>query len=535
MAETFKVLVADDLSDRGVAILRSSKRIEVDVKVGLKPAELLPIIGAYHGLVVRSATKVTAPILEAASRLRIVGRAGIGVDNIDVSAATRQGVIVENTPTGNAVTTAEHAIALLMALARRIPQAHASMKAGKWEKKRFQGTEVLDKTLGIVGLGNIGRVVADRGRGLKMKVVAHDPFISGEAAKALGAELVPLEELYRRSDFISLHVPALPDTRGMIDAAALARMKRGVFIINASRGEIVDEAALLAALDSGQVAGAAIDVYLKEPPEVTDPLVNHERVVCTPHLGASTEEAQAKVAVEVAEQMVAFFDRGEIRNAVNVPAILPEILPRLAPWADLATRLGALAGQLRAGEVGIDELEVEMVGEIAELGAHALSRAAVAGLLRTFMGVPVNEVNAAVVAAERGLKIVEVKRSAGRTYANALGVRTRGKAGTRFVQGIILDVGERPEPRVVRIDDFALEAAPEGRVLMVRNADRPGVIGAVGTLLGARGINVARLNVGLDQNGNALMLWNVADELDAALLGAIRTLPNVQAAQQVTW
>jgi D-3-phosphoglycerate dehydrogenase len=531
----FKVLVADDLSPRGVDILRAAKSaIEVDVKVGLKPAELMQMIGAYDALVVRSATKVTAEILEVAGNLKIIGRAGIGVDNIDVRAASRRGIIVENTPSGNATTAAEHALCLLMSMARFIPQATASMKGGKWEKKRFQGVEISDKTLGVVGLGNIGRIVADRARGLKMKVVAYDPFISAEAAERLGAELVTLDELYARSDFITLHTPLTPETKNLIGAAALAKMKPGVYIVNAARGGIVDEDALLAALDSGKVAGAALDVFVVEPPETGCKLVAHERVVSTPHLGASTDEAQEKVAVEVAEQIVAYVERGEVRNAVNAAPLPPEQRGRVAPWLDLGGRLGLLLGQLVPRGGSIDEVDIEVSGELAELAGTAVARAALAGLLRSFCDVPVNEVNAPLIAAERGLRVAEVKRARGDDFAAAISLCARGAMGARLVKGTIFHVGEQPEARVVRIDDYVLDAQPEGRILFIRNADRPGVIGGVGTLLGQRGINVGRLHVGRGrQKGMAIMLWQVDAELGPALLDEVRGLAHIEHAQQV--
>jgi D-3-phosphoglycerate dehydrogenase / 2-oxoglutarate reductase len=534
MPDMFKVLIADDLSPRGVEILKGCRKIDVDVKVGLKPADLLATIGGYHGLVVRSATKVTADVLEAAHKLRIVGRAGIGVDNIDVKAASRRGVIVENTPSGNATTAAEHAICMLASMARFVPQATASMKAGKWEKKKFQGVELTDKTLGIVGLGNIGRIVAERARGLAMNVVAFDPFIGKDAAERLGVELATLDELYARADFITLHTPLTPETKNLIDAGALAKMKRGVYLVNAARGGIVDEDALLAALDSGRVAGAALDVFVKEPPDAGSKLVAHERVICTPHLGASTDEAQEKVAVEVAEQFVAFVERGEVKNAVNAAAVRPELLTRVTPWLELAGKLGSLLAQILPRGVGVDELEIDTSGEIAELAGTPVARAALAGMLRSFCDIPVNEVNAALVADERGLKVVEVKRARGVNFAAAIALRARGPSGTRAVKGTIFHVGDTGEPRVVQIDDYVLDATPEGRLLLIRNNDRPGVIGAVGTLLGQRGINVARLHVGRGRSrGNALMLWQVDADIDAALLADVRKLPHVEAADSV--
>lgn len=535
MKEKFRVLVADDLSARGVDLLRSSSHVQVDVKVGLKPGDLLPLIGEYDGLVVRSATQVTAELLEAATRLKIVGRAGIGVDNIDVKAASRRGIVVENTPSGNATTTAEHAICLLLSMARHIPQATASMKGGKWEKKKFQGTELFAKTLGVVGLGNIGRIVVDRARGLKMKVVVYDPFIAKDVVDSLGAELVTLDDLYGRADFITVHTPLTPETKGLIGAAAFAKMKTGVLLVNCARGGIVDEDALLAALNSGKVGGCALDVFLKEPPDAGSPLLQHERLVCTPHLGASTDEAQEKVAIEVAEQMVAFVERQEIKNAVNVAPVRPEVQSRIQPWLDLVAKLGALIGQIHPRGAGIDELEVEVVGEVAEMGVTPVSRAALAGLLRTFMDIPVNEVNAPILASERGLRVVEVKRHRGVDFAAAVGLRTRGASGTRLVRGTIFHVGDQNEARIVQIDDFVLDAAPEGKILLLRNADQPGVIGAVGTLLGERGINVARLHVGLDKvHKTAIMLWNVDAALEPKVVDDVRRLNHIQSVEQVT-
>jgi D-3-phosphoglycerate dehydrogenase len=532
--DTFKVLIADDLSPRGIAILKAGTGISVDVKVGLKPAELVGIIGGYHGLVVRSATKVTAEILEAAGQLKIVGRAGIGVDNIDVRAASRRGVIVENTPSGNATTAAEHALCLLLSMARHIPQATASMKAGRWDKKRFQGVEITDKTLGLIGVGNIGRIVCERARGLKMNVVAYDPFIGKEAAERLGAELVTLDELYARADFVTIHTPLTPETKNLINAEALAKMKPGVYLVNAARGGIVDEDALLAALDSGRVAGAALDVFVKEPPEPGSKLVAHERVVCTPHLGASTDEAQEKVAVEVAEQIVAFVTRGEVKNAVNLTAVRAELLPRVAPWLDLAGKLGSLLAQILPRGVGIDEVEIEIAGDIGEVAAAPVARSALAGLLRSFCDVPVNEVNAHLIADERGLRVVEVKRPRGVNFSAEVTVRSRAASGSRSVRGTIFQIGEQSEPRIVQIDDFVLDAAPEGRLLLVRNVDRPGVIGAVGTLLGARGINVARLHVGRGRaRGTAVMLWQVDAALDAGALDEVRRVAHIESAEQV--
>ena len=527
----FKVLVADDISRRGVDILRASPRIELDVKIGLAPGDLGEIIGAYHGLVVRSATKVTAKLLDSAVALRIIGRAGIGVDNIDVAAASRRGVIVENTPGGNATTAAEHALCLLLSMARFVPQATASMKGGKWDKKRFQGVEITDKTLGVVGLGQIGRIVCDRARGLHMNVLVYDPFVGAEAAERVGAELVTLDGLCARADFITLHTPLTPETKGLIGAAAIARMKRGVYLINAARGGLIDEEALLGALDSGHVAGAALDVFTQEPPPPGAKLVGHDRVICTPHLGASTDEAQERVALEVAEQIVAFAERGEVRNAVNAPGVRPKLVPRVAPWIDLGQKLGGLLAQLLPRGVGIDEVEIETTGEIADLAGDTVGSAALTGLLGSFSDGPVNDVNSRLLAEERHLPVIEVRRPRGQNFESVVTLRSKGASGARAVAGTIFHIGDHAEPRLVQIDDTVVDATLEGRLLLIRNVDRPGVIGAVGTLLGQRGVNVARLHVGRARG--AVMVWQIDAELDTATLDAVRRLPHIESAEQV--
>jgi D-3-phosphoglycerate dehydrogenase len=532
MAEKHRVLIADDLSSRAVEILSKEPSISVEVKTGLKGPELIQALKGVEGLAVRSATKVTAEVLAAAPDLKIVGRAGIGVDNIDVKAASRRGVVVMNTPSGNAITTAEHALFLLCALARHIPQATASMKKGQWEKKKFQGTELFDKTLGIIGLGNIGRIVATRALGLKMKVLAYDPFLTQDAAENLGVELGSLDEIWKRADAITIHTPLNDQTRGLVGRDALKKMKDGVLIVNAARGGIVDEAALLEALNAGKVAGAALDVFAEEPPAKDHPLVLHDKVICTPHLGASTEEAQEKVAVEVAEQLVAYLTRGEIKNAVNLPAIAVEQQARLAPFVDLASKMGHLLGQICST---VEKVELEVVGEIAEAGTKLLGGAALAGLLRPHLDVPVNEVNARLLATERGLRFSETTRSQGQNFTSSVAVRVSGKDGERSIQGTVFSTQSGPQARIVRIDNFYVEVVPEGRHLVLRNEDRPGVIGAVGTLLGTRGINVSRMQVGLDQPKKvALQLWNVDADVDAATLDAIRKVPGVTSATVVS-
>jgi len=535
----FRVLISDEMSNRAAEILAASPAIEVDVRFGLAASDLKAIIGDYDGLLVRSRSKVTADVIEAGKRLKIIGRAGIGVDNIDVTAASRRGVIVENAPSGNAVTTAEHALCLLLSLARHIPQATASMKNGKWEKTKFSGVEIMGKTLGVMGLGNIGRIVADRARGLQMKVVAFDPFIGREAAARLGVELCDLDELLARADFVTIHTPLTADTKGILNAESLAKLKKGALLVNAARGGIVDEAALVAALDSGHLAGAALDVFVEEPTPAGSPLVGHPKVICTPHLGASTDEAQEKVAIEVAEQFVAFAEKGEVRNAVNAAALPPEVRDQLAPWLDLCRKLGTLVGQLAMpregrGEAFIDKLAVEVIGEPSERGASACSGATLVGLLGAFLDVPVNQVNAPIIAQDRAIEVSETRRQRDRDLTSAVAVTATCGDRVRFVKGTLYHVGGRVEARIVQIDDFLVEAQPQGTILVVQNQDRPGVIGAVGSELGRRGINVNSLYVGQDrEKGVALELWCVDSSLDEQVLTAIRALPLIGSAQVV--
>ena len=539
MADKFRVLISDSMSDRAAEVLGASPQVKVDVRFGLTPGDLVAAIGEFDGLLVRSRTKVTADVIEAGKRLKLIGRAGIGVDNIDVAAASRRGIIVENAPSGNSVTTAEHALCLLMSLARHIPQATASLKAGKWEKNKLSGTEIMGKTLGVVGLGNIGRIVADRAQGLKMKVVAFDPFIGREAAERLGVELCDLDQLLRQADFVTIHTPMTAETKGIIDAAALAKMKKGALLVNAARGGIVDEDALLAALESGHLGGAALDVFVKEPPAEGSKLVAHPRLICSPHLGASTDEAQEKVAVEVAEQIVAFAERGEIKNAINLAPIPAEARAQLGPWLDLCHKLGALVGQLAIpregrGEAFIDRLSVEVIGEPSERGVTACTNATLVGLLSTYLDTPVNEINAPLIASDRGLEVTESRRQKDRDLASAIVVTATAGDRVRLVKGTLYHVGHEVQARVVQIDDFLVEAQPAGTVLVVQNQDRPGVIGAVGKVLGDRGINVNSLHVGQDrEKGTALALWCVDAALSDEVLAGIRALALIGSAHVV--
>ena len=503
-----------------VRVLVSDKLAEF--RPGMNEDELCEIIGEYDGLIIRSATQVTPRVVEEANRLRVVGRAGIGVDNVDIPAASRRGIVVMNTPTGNSVTTAEHALALLASLARKIPQAVASMRDGKWEKSKFQGREIAFKTLGIIGLGNIGRIVADRAQGLKMKVIGVDPVMSSERAAELGIELVELDELLKRADFLTIHAPLTPETKNMISDDAFEKMKNSALLVNAARGGIVDEEALARAITDGKIAGAALDVFGKEPIDSGSPLLGLDNVLCTPHLGASTSEAQERVAVEIAEQAIGYLQQGIVRNAVNVPALPQEIAERLKPYLDVAKALGSLVGQL--DPIDVRELRVTCTGEAGELGVTPIARAALAGFLEHHLEEPVNPISAPYEAKERGIRLAEVKEPSDR-YAATVRVTVTGEKGIHTATGT---PGRKGEPRLVGLEGYEIDAVMEGPVVIMRNEDRPGVIGSVGTLLGNRGINVSRMQVGLDeQGGQALALWNVDSLVGGDALDELRAIDYV--------
>ncbi len=523
-----KVLISDAMSDRAAEIFRE-RGVDVDVKTGLKPAELIAIIGDYDGVAIRSSSKVTADVIAAGKNLRVIGRAGIGVDNVDVQAATARGIVVMNTPYGNAITTAEHAISLMLATARQIPEANQSTKAGKWEKNRFMGVEVTGKTLGIIGCGNIGAIVADRGRGLRMKVVAYDPFLSPEKAKELGVERVELDVLFKRADFISLHTPLTDQTRNIIDAAAITKMKQGVRIINCARGGLVVEKDLLAALDSGHVAAAALDVFEVEP-ATDNPLFAHENVIATPHLGASTTEAQENVALQVAEQMADFLIDGAVTNALNMPSLSAEEAALLAPYMKLAEQLGMFAGQLT--ETGIKEVELEYEGVVADLNTKALTSTALCGLLTPLLS-NVNVVSAPSVARERGIRVSETmgpQQGAYHTYMRLTVVtenQRRSVAGTLFADR---------NPRIIQVKGIDLEAELGPHMLYVTNEDKPGFIGRLGTVLGEAGVNIATFHLGREKaQGNAIALIEVDEAISDAVLASVRDIPMVVQAKALNF
>ena len=529
MTEPVRVLIADKMDPKAAAVFRE-RGIEADERPGLSPDGLAAIIGDYDGLAVRSSTRVTAPIMDAAlPRLKVVGRAGIGVDTIDVPAASARGIVVMNTPFGNSITTAEHAIAMLFALAREIPEANQSTQSGKWEKNRFMGVELAGKTLGLIGCGNIGSIVADRAHGLKMKVVAYDPFLSAERAVELGVEKAELDELLSRADFITLHTPLTEQTRGILGREALAKTKPGVRIVNCARGGLIDEGALKEALDSGHVAGAALDVFAVEP-ATNSPLFGTRGLICTPHLGASTTEAQVNVAIQVAEQMSDFLLLGGITNAVNVPSLSAEEAPRLRPYMALAEKLGRLVGQIAGAE--IRSIDVEVEGAAAELNIKPITGAVLAGVMRTWSDT-VNMVNAPYLAKERGLAVREIRNEGEGDYHTLVALTVGTEHGDRRVEGTLF--GNRA-PRLVRIFGVPIEAELAGQMIYIVNDDAPGFIGALGTKLGENRVNIATFGLGRrKEGGEAVALVAVDDPITPELADELHALPGVREVVPLTF
>lgn len=528
---TIKIFVSDDVSDSGLEPLRSAG-FAVEKRTGLSRAELAGALQDCDGLIVRSETKVTADLLDEVTNLRVIGRAGVGVDNIDVPAATIRGIVVMNAPDGNTITTAEHTIALLISLARSIPQANSSLKSGRWERKKFIGVELQGKTLGIVGLGRIGRVVASRARALGMQIVAYDPFIAPEQARDLEIELAPLDDVYARADFLTVHTPLTAETRGLIDREVLGKMKHGARLINCARGGLVDEDALYEALTNGSIAGAALDVFGQEPPPSDHRLLQLDQVIATPHLGASTTEAQEGVAFTVAEQMRDFLLTGALRGAVNVPAISVKEFNLMQPYVALAESLGRFQAQLV--EQAVSEVRIEYAGEIVDLDATPVTRAFLAGLLRD-VSARVNAVNAFLIADERGIKVTTTYVRTSGDSAPAMrteiftGPSSRSLAGTLFGYG-----GQRREGRITEIDGFYLEARPEGHLVVMRNHDVPGVIGRVGTILGEGGVNISRFHLGRrERGGEAVAVIEVDAPLSKDTLQSLRALEQVISAQPI--
>jgi len=490
-----KVLISDNLGEIGIEMFQEAKGIDVDVNVGLSPEELKGIIGNYDALVIRSATKVTEDLLEAATNLKVVGRAGIGLDNVDIPAATKRGIVVMNTPEGNVVTTAEHTIALMLSLTRNVPQGTSSLKEGQWDKKKLQGRELYRKVLGVIGFGKIGSIVADRALGLKMRVIVYDPFITSECIEKAGYKSVSLSELYQQADYITVHIPKLKDTLGLINKKAFGQMKEGVMIINCARGGIINEVDLYDAMNSGKVAGAALDVFETEPP-VGSPLLTLDKFVCTPHLGASTREAQTNVAVAIASQIIDYLQNGTIVNAVNVSSVTGELLVKLSPFLSLADRMGCLQAQLC--NAPIKEVLIEYTGDFQDIDLSPVSTAVLKGLLTPMLKDNVNFVNAPVIAKERGIKVKETFSSESEDYLNLITVQVVTTKKTSTVAGSVFG---KKDGRVVKIDNFRLEMIPYGHLTLINNVDTPGVIGSIGAVIGKYNINIAQMQVGQEKDG----------------------------------
>ena len=528
MEEMKKILVSDPLSKRGLEILEKAKGLKYDLKPGLSPEELKKIIPEYDGIIIRSETKLKGDMIEAGKRLTVIGRAGIGLDNVDLPAATKRGVVVMNTPQENAIAAAEHTIAMILSISRKIPQATASMKAGKWEKKKFMGVELYNKTLGMIGIGVIGTIVADRARGFKMKILGYDPYLSKEVAEKKGVDLVSLDELLSRSDFITVHTPLTDETRNLIDKNAFDKMRGGVIIVNCARGGIINEKDLYDAIKGRKVAGAALDVFEKEP-AVGNPLLELDEVISTPHLGAATEEAQENVAIAIAQQVVDYLIYGEARNAVNMPAVSPDILPLLRPYLRLGEKLGSFLGQI--SNYAIEEVVIEYQGEVVEYGIKPITISVLKGLLTPFVGETVNFVNAPVMAKERGIKITESTSTKAEDFASLIALTARSKMEQNYIAGTLFG---RKELRIVKLNDFLIEALPEGYILLVNNYDKAGVIGNIGNALGSRNINIATMQFGRDRmGGNAISLLHLDAPLPPGMMGEILRLPNIISVRQI--
>lgn len=524
-----RILVADKISAEGVDILKRSA--QVDVMIGLAKDDLLASISEYDALVVRSATQVTAEVIAAAGKLRIIGRAGVGVDNIDVNAATMRGIVVVNSPEGNTIAAAELTMAHLLALSRNIPAADQSLKRGEWERNRYVGVEVYNKILGILGLGKIGREVAKRALAFGMRVIGHDPFLPAEAAKKLGVQLVEMEQLLRESDYITLHLPKNKETEGLIGSSEIKVMKDGVRVINVARGGIIDEIALTDALKSGKVAGAALDVYSKEPVQLDNPLFDAPNVITTPHLGASTEEAQSKVAVDVAEQIVDYLNGKPVRTAVNMPAISAEVFDSIRPYLTLAERMGLLLTNTADGR--IESINISYIGEVANEDTGPITRAALVGLLKPMLSETVNFVNAPITAESRGIRITESRSPSKGEYTSLILIDAATDRGNKQVGGTVFD---RDNIRIVTLDGYRVDITPEGTMLFAPHIDRPGVIGSVGSTLGQRGINIAGMSVGRRTRGSrAVMVMGVDSPIPDDVMREIECIDGIESVKQVTF
>ena len=522
-----KVLIADALSDKAVDIMKSNDLI-VDVKTGLKGDELRAIIGDYDALIVRSATKATKDIIEKGDKLKIIGRAGIGVDNVDVAAATEKGVVVMNTPQGNALAAAEHSIALMFAAARKIAYADKTMKQGKWEKKALMGTELYEKTLGVIGIGNIGSLVAEKALALGMRVIAYDLYVSKEFAQSKGIELVDFDKLLEESDFIAIHVPLVKDTKNLINKDTIAKMKKGVIIINVARGPIVNEKDLLESIENGHIACAALDVFDQEPPSADNPLVVSDKTVCTPHLGASTKEAQDKVAIDIANQIVDFFKNGVVKNSVNAPSVSLEVTKQISPYLKLSENLGTLVSAIT--EFPIEEIQIQYMGEISELDTKILTQGIIKSILSQQLE-NVNYVNAPLVAKNRGIRIREIRGVEQEDFTSLLVITVKGDQGENSVYGTLFG---KKEPRLIKINNIYLEADLKGYMLLIYNQDKPGVIASIGNVFFIRGINIGGMHFGREEiGGMAISLLDLDKEVEDNVIREIQSLPNVVSAKRI--
>jgi D-3-phosphoglycerate dehydrogenase len=518
----YRVLVADNLSPKGIDILKREESIKCYVWGNFGLGELRASIGEYDGIIVRSKTKLTADIINASEKLKVIGRAGIGVDNIDIEAATRKGIVVMNTPRENAIAAAEHTVGMILAICRNIPQANASTKSGKWERGKFMGIELFGKTLGIIGIGNIGSLVAERALGLKMNVIAYDPYIPKGIAGQKGIPLVALDDLLSQSDFITIHTPLTEETRNLLDEEAFTKVKTGVIIINCARGGIVKEEALLNALKSGKVGGTSLDV-LENEPATDNPLFKLDNVICTPHIGASTREAQENVAVAIAEQVVDFFINKRIQNAVNIPIVSPEVLPVVKPYIDLGERLGSFLTQVSV--FAIEELSIEYKGTVAGYNVSPITVSILRGLLTPYMGEVVNFVNASLIAKERGIRVRESRSTTAEDFASVVTITATGRGERNYVAGALFGTKDF---RIVQINDFRIEAVPEGHMLLIQNYDRPGVIGDIGTTLGNRNINIATMQFSRDRSkGIAISLLHLDSIISKEMMEKLSQLPNI--------
>lgn len=523
-----KLLIADQIAEEGVRHLQANSEIHVDVKIGLNEKELSDIIGDYEGVIVRSATKITSPVIEAGKKLEVIGRAGIGIDNIDTNVATTHGIVVMNTPDANATTTAELAIAHLLSLSRHLPSADQSVRNGEWERKKFLGSELASKTLGVIGYGTIGRLVASRALGLHMRVIAYDPFVANEIFIEHNVEQLDLDELLKQSDYISLHCPATPKTTGLINAERIALMKHSAYLINCARGELVEEQTLFNALQDGKLAGAALDVFESEPPK-TSPLLQLSNVVFTPHLGASTHEAQVAVGVKIAEQIAKYLSTGQAQNAVNLLSISPEELNRIRPFLDLANRLGSLIANLI--ESPATQLRVTLNGKAAELEVSPIAIESLVGFLTHMLAAPVNRVNAKHLAERQGISLIEAKSDQVEEYLSIIEIEAVTSEGKTTVTGTVFGDGK---PRLVKIDEYEIEALPKGTLLITRHEDRPGVVGAIGSLTGKHNINISRMHIGTSPASNlSIGILEVSSPAPEEAICEIEKIPAIQKVYQI--